>query len=123
MMEEKIEVTSEISITIKVIGGKWKPLILEYLKENGARRYSEILRYLEVAPKKTLTIQLRELEDDGIIDRNVIPTVPPQVEYFITRHGETLFPVLEAMCDWGYKNRDKNYILSHPTCNESDKNK
>ena len=47
MMEEKIEVTSEISITIKVIGGKWKPLILEYLKENGARRYSEILRYLE----------------------------------------------------------------------------
>ena len=115
-MEEKTVVTSEISITIKVIGGKWKPLILEYLRDNGTRRYTEILKYLKDAPKKTLTNQLRELEDDGIISRNVIPTIPPQVEYAITTHGETLYPVLEAMCDWGYQNQDGNYKLSHPTC-------
>jgi len=117
-MEEKVVVTSEIAITLKVIGGKWKPLILEYLRTKGTKRYSEILKYLENAPKKTLTAQLRELEEDGIISRNVIPTVPPQVEYSLTKHGETLNPVLDAMCDWGYENRGKNYILSHPTCTE-----
>lgn len=117
-MAEKTVVTSEIAITLKVIGGKWKPLILEYLRSEGPRRYSEILRYLETAPKKTLTAQLRELENDGIIERRVIPTVPPQVEYSLTRHGETLNQVLDAMCDWGYENRGGNYILSHPTCAE-----
>lgn len=115
-MAEKVVVTSEIAITLKVIGGKWKPLILEYLRMEGTKRYSEILRYLENAPKKTLTAQLRELEDDGIIERNVIPTVPPQVEYSLTRRGETLNPVLDAMCEWGYQNQGGNYILSHPTC-------
>lgn len=117
-MAEKTIVTSEIAITLKVIGGKWKPLILEYLRTEGTKRYSEILRYLEHAPKKTLTAQLRELEDDGIIERNVIPSAPPQVEYSLTKHGETLKPVLDAMCRWGYENRGGNYILSHPTCTE-----
>ena len=117
-MAEKTVVTSEIAITLKVIGGKWKPLILGYLRTEGTKRYSEILKYLENAPKKTLTNQLRELEDDGIIERYVIPTTPPQVEYSLTRHGETLNPVLDAMCDWGYRNRGGNYILSHPTCAE-----
>ncbi|MCI8742414.1 MAG: winged helix-turn-helix transcriptional regulator [Lachnospiraceae bacterium] len=122
-MSEKTVVTSEISITIKVIGGKWKPLILQYLRTQGTRRYSEILRYLENAPKKTLTAQLRELEEDGIIARNVIPSVPPQVEYSLTSHGETLNPVLDAMCQWGFRNRGGNYILSHPTCTEEGKKK
>lgn len=117
-MSEKTVVTSEIGITLKVIGGKWKPLILEYLRMQGTKRYSEILRYLEHAPKKTLTAQLRELEEDGIIERNVISTVPRQVEYSLTRHGETLNPVLDAMCEWGYENRGGNYILSHPTCTD-----
>ena len=122
-MSEKTVVTSEISINIKVIGGKWKPLILQYLRTQGTRRYSEILRYLENAPKKTLTAQLRELEEDGIIARNVIPSVPPQVEYSLTSHGETLNPVLDAMCQWGFRNRGGNYILSHPTCTEEGKKK
>lgn len=117
-MTEKTVVTSEIAITLKVIGGKWKPLILEYLRMEGTKRYSEILKYLENAPKKTLTAQLRELDNDGIIERNVIPTTPPKVEYSLTKHGETLNPVLDAMCDWGYEKRRGNYILSHPTCTE-----
>lgn len=117
---EKIKVTSEISYTLKVIGGKWKPLILEYLKDHGTKRYMEILRYLEDAPKKTLTGQLRELEEDGIIERHVVPTVPVQVEYTITAYGTSLYPILDAMCDWGCNHFDKTrYELSHPTCEES----
>lgn len=118
---EKIKVTSEISYTLKIIGGKWKPLILEYLKDNGTRRYMDILRYLEDAPKKTLTDQLRELEDDGIIVRNIIPTVPVQVEYSISKYGESIYPVLNAMCEWGYAHFDsERYELSHPTCDDED---
>lgn len=117
---EKIKVTSEISYTLKVIGGKWKPLILEYLKDHGTKRYMEILRYLENAPKKTLTEQLRELEEDGIIERHVVPTVPVQVEYTITAYGTSLYPILDAMCDWGCGHFDNaRYELSHPTCEES----
>lgn len=116
---EKIKVTSEIEVTLRVIGGKWKPLILHYLQERGAGRYSEILKYLGTAPKKTLTIQLRELELDGIVERKVIPTVPVQVEYSVTPQGETLYPILEAMCDWGYNNLHQRYELTHPTCTEN----
>ena len=83
----KKEVLSEIQVTLDVIGGKWKPLILHYLQENGTKHYSEILRYLEDAPKKTLTAQLRELEADKIIKRTVIPTVPVQIEYSITDYS------------------------------------
>lgn len=119
-MTDKIQVTNEIAVTLKVIGGKWKPLILEYLRKEGTKRYSELFKYLEDAPQKTLTAQLRELERDGVITRTVIPSVPPQVEYSLTEHGMTLNPVLDAMCDWGYRNRNKNYILSHPTCTGED---
>ena len=117
-MDEKIYVTSEIEITLRVIGGKWKPLILHLLQQKGTQRYHEILRYLGTAPKKTLTAQLRELEADGIIERKVIPTVPVQVEYFITKHGATLFPILDAMCEWGDDNANGRYVMTHPTCDE-----
>ena len=118
-MNGKKQVLCEIEITLKVMGGKWKPLILHLLQHEGTKRYNEILRYLETAPKKTLTAQLRELEADGIVSRNVIPTVPVQVEYAITEHGRTLFPILDAMCDWGYDNAGDRYELTHPACDES----
>lgn len=111
----KKEVLSEIQVTLDVIGGKWKPLILHYLETQGTKHYSEILRYLEDAPKKTLTVQLKELEKDGIISRKVIPTVPVQTEYSVTEHGRTLFPLLDVMCAWGYINQE-NYIIKHATC-------
>lgn len=90
-------------------------MILHYLQENGTKHYSEILRYLDSAPKKTLTAQLRELEADKISKRTVIPTVPVQVEYSITDYGKTLFPILDVMCAWGYVNQT-NYNVKHPTC-------
>ncbi|MCI8497463.1 MAG: helix-turn-helix transcriptional regulator [Clostridiales bacterium] len=120
-MSDKIQVTCEMEVTLKVIGGKWKPLILHYLQYEGTKRYTEILRYLKSAPKKTLTVQLRELEEDGIISRRIIPTVPVQVEYSVTKHGETLYPVLEAMCDWGHANLQERYELTHPTCSNEEK--
>lgn len=118
MRNNKIIVTNEIEITLKVIGGKWKPLILHFLQYEGEKRYNEIIRYLKTAPKKTVTTQLRELEEDHIIQRTVTDTVPVQVSYKITPHGETLFPILEAMCEWGYNNAGERYEMTHATCTE-----
>lgn len=115
-MTEKKIVSSEIEVTLKVIGGKWKPLILHYLQHEGPKRYNEIFRYLRRAPKKTLTMQLRELEEDGILKRTILPGTPVGVEYSITPLGETLYPVLEAMCAWGYHNMGDKYLLTHATC-------
>ena len=81
------------------------------------------MRFVRDAPKKTLTAQLRELEEDGIVDRTVIPTVPVPVEYSITELGETLFPILEAMCDWGYHNLGDRFELTHATCGIDKKGK
>lgn len=118
-MTEKKIVSSEIEVTLKVIGGKWKPLILHYLQYEGPKRYNEIFRYLGSAPKKTLTLQLRELEEDGILKRTIIKGNPVGVEYSITPLGETLYPILEAMCSWGYHNMGDKYILTHATCSGS----
>lgn len=76
-------------------------LILHYFMENGPKRYNEIQKFLQTVSKKTLTNQLRELEDDGVIKREVYPTRLILVSYSITEHGRTLYPILEAMCEWG----------------------
>lgn len=115
-MTQKIKVTCEMEITLKVIGGKWKPLILHYLQEEGPKRYSEILHFLEKAPKKTLTSKLRELEEDGVITRKVYPTTPVQVEYSVTEHGQTLYPILEMMCEWGSGNEGGRYEITNRQC-------
>ncbi len=88
------------SRTLKVIGGKWKPLILYYL-QNNTRRNGELLRLMPDITQKMLTRQLRELEADGIVHREVYPVVPPRVEYSLTEYGQTLTPILEAMVQWG----------------------
>ncbi|PHV71294.1 transcriptional regulator [Sporanaerobium hydrogeniformans] len=117
-MSQKIKVTCEMEITLRVIGGKWKPLIIHYLQEEGPKRYNQILRFLERAPKKTLTSQLRELEEDGIVERKVYPTVPIQVEYSVTKQGETLYPILEMMCNWGSENEGDKYEVMNRQCYE-----
>lgn len=116
-------VSSEMEVTLKVIGGKWKPLILHFIQNEGTKRYSEIHRFLQNAPKKTLTAQLKELENDGVLHRTVIPASPIQVEYAITELGKSLFPILDLMCDWGYENMGDNFELLHPTCIDGDKKK
>src|SRR5690349_3386469 len=86
--------------TLRLIDGRWKiPLIFHLLP--GAKRFSELLRALSGITQKMLTQQLREMERDGIVRRTVYPQVPPKVEYSLTPRGETLKPVVNAMCRWG----------------------
>ena len=88
-----------ITRTLKVIGGKWKPVILHYL-ELGPCRTGELGRLIPRVSGKMLTQQLRELERDGIVRRKVYHQVPPKVEYGLTPLGKTLGPILDAMCAW-----------------------
>ena len=87
-------------VTLAVIGGRWKVLILYHLFD-GVKRFSELQRALPGVTQKMLTQQLRELEGDGIVSRTVYPQVPPKVEYAMTPLGKTLQPVVKAMCRWG----------------------
>lgn len=89
-----------VTLTMSVIGGKWKPIILWGLRQK-AKRFSEIKRAIPEVTQKMLTQQLRELEKDGIVHRKVYPQVPPKVEYSVTAYGKTLYPILEAMSQWG----------------------
>ena len=91
-----------VLLTTSIIGGKWKPLILFYL-QSGTHRFSELNRLIPSSTKKMLTQQLRELERDAIINRKVYAQVPPRVEYSITRHGQSLRPILQLMSAWGKK--------------------
>jgi DNA-binding HxlR family transcriptional regulator len=93
-----------VKLTADIIGGKWKPLILFYL-EGGTYRFGELQRLIPGMTKKMLTQHLRELERDGIIHREVYAVVPPKVEYSLTKHGESLKPILKLMSAWGTKHR------------------
>ena len=115
---EKIRVTCEMEFTIKMIGGKCNPLILESMIENGTQRFSELMRTITQTSQRTLTNQLRELESDGLITRTVYAEVPPRVEYSITPKGRSLEKLLDLMCEWGEKNMDERFELTNPQCTE-----
>jgi DNA-binding HxlR family transcriptional regulator len=91
-----------VSATIRIIGGKWKPIIL-YLISHEINRFGEMHGMIESISKKMLTDQLRELERDGIIERHVFAEIPPRVEYSITEKGLTLRPIILSMREWGLK--------------------
>ena len=93
-----------VKTAVDVIGGKWKPLVLFFLKR-GPQRFNELRRQIPGVTQKMLTQQLRELERDGIVHRRVYAQVPPKVEYSLTRYGDSLRPLLEMMCKWGTKHR------------------
>ncbi len=113
---EKIIVNSEIEITLKMIGGKCKPLILYMLIEDGSKRFKDLMGSVTQVSQKTLTNQLRELEADGLITRKAFSEIPPRVEYSVTDKGRTLFPILEMMCEWGEKNKDDRFEITNPQC-------
>lgn len=89
-----------VTATLDIIGGKWKALILHHLHGH-TRRFNELHRHLPSITQRMLTLQLRELENDGIVHREVYPQVPPKVEYSLTEFGQTLMPVIQAMHQWG----------------------
>ena len=91
---------SPVQATLEFIGGKYKALILWHLSE-GKLRFTELKKQVGTATPKVLTSQLRELEHQELIGREVFPDAPPKVEYSLTETGRSLLPVLKAMGDWG----------------------
>jgi len=89
-----------VEVTIEAIGGKWKCLILWWLRRD-ARRFGELKLLISNITHKVLTQQLRELEKEGLIYRKSFPESPPRVEYALTPHGKTFTPITELMCEWG----------------------
>ena len=89
-----------VETTLDLIGGKYKSLILWHLV-NQTLRFSELKRRIPAATPKMLTQQLRELEADELIHREVYPVVPPKVEYSLTELGQSIVPLLRSMYDWG----------------------
>jgi|SRR5690625_4234110 len=89
-----------VAVTVDVIGGKWKGLILYHIVP-GPRRFNELRRLMPDITQRMLTLQLRELERDGIVHREIYQQIPPKVEYSFTEFGETLKPIIFLMRDWG----------------------
>ncbi|MDR1630570.1 MAG: helix-turn-helix transcriptional regulator [Oscillospiraceae bacterium] len=96
-----------VDTTLRMIGGKYKALILWHLLD-GAKRHGELQKIIPQATPKMLTQQLRELESDGLLHREVFPVVPPKVEYSLSNRGESLKPILLAMYDWGAELMSEN---------------
>jgi DNA-binding HxlR family transcriptional regulator len=91
-------------VTIEAIGGKWKCVILWWLRRD-AKRFGELKLLMPKIAQKVLTQQLRELEREGLVDRISYAESPPRVEYSLTAHGQTLTPITELMCEWGKSHR------------------
>lgn len=89
-----------MEIGLNILSGKWKLKILWHISK-GPVRFNELQRLLGNITTKTLTQQLRELEDQGIVQRTVYPDKPPKVEYALTSLGQSINPVLKSLCDWG----------------------
>jgi len=101
-----VEVACPVTFTLGKIGGRWKPLILYHLR-NGPLRYGELKKIIPAITEKMYIQHLRELESDGLINREVKHTVPPQVTYSLTDPGHALTPILLEMSSWGKAYHDK----------------
>lgn len=94
------------SYTLSLISGKHKMVILYCLMEFEVVRFNELKRYLKSITDKTLSINLKELEEDRLIIRKEYPQIPPKVEYCLSERGKSLMEVLDQLCVWGEKNRE-----------------
>lgn len=91
--------------TLSLISGKYKMTILYWLAEHQILRYSQLKRCLGAISHKTLSLSLKELEADGLIQRKEYPQIPPKVEYCLSPRGCSLIPILDALCVWGEEHR------------------
>lgn len=98
---------TDFGYTLSLISGKYKMIVMYWLNKNKpVMRYNELKRRIGTISFKTLSNTLKELEQDGIINRVEYPQIPPKVEYSLSKRGESLMPILDLMCDWGGKNRN-----------------
>lgn len=95
-----------VATTVNLIGNKWKLLILRNLIYNGKQRFTDFVKSIPGISKKVLTDDLRSLENDGLVNREVFAEIPPKVVYSLSELGKSLKPILDAMFTWGteYKN-------------------
>ena len=105
-MKESLAGRCDVGIAVEVIGGKWKSIVLFYLLDQ-TRRFNELRRKIPGVTQRMLTLQLRELEQDGLVQRTVHPVIPPHVDYALTEFGRTLEPVIREMCAWGKRYRTR----------------
>ena len=103
-------------LTLDVIGGKWKPIILYYIGENKVIRYGDLRRCIPSISERMLTRQLRELENDDLIHREVYKEVPPRVEYSLTEIGDTIMPIMYQLKEWGIDYNHKKGIAEFEIC-------
>ncbi|MCU0541758.1 MAG: helix-turn-helix transcriptional regulator [Oscillatoriaceae cyanobacterium Prado104] len=109
MQSKQTDGTLFVQTTLKVLGGKWKLLILWHLKD-AVKRYSELKRLIPEITEKMLIQQLRELERDGIISRKTLSGKPPKVEYAFTDYGRTLIPIFKPLCQWGEEHQKRTTV-------------
>jgi DNA-binding HxlR family transcriptional regulator len=118
MKERKIPLNLNCGLDLvgEVLYGKWKIRLLWFINE-GYKRPSELQRKIPDASRRVLNMQLKELEDHGLVSKIIYPVVPPKVEYSLTDFGKTLIPVIAALGQWGdkYEERLRNAILKHDT--------
>jgi DNA-binding HxlR family transcriptional regulator len=119
---EKKKYNIGVEATLEVIGGKWKCVILCHLS-HGKKRTSELKRLMPNITQKMLTQQLRELEEDGVINRIVYQQIPPKVEYELSEYGRSLENILDSLCAWGENHLtnlygDKFAVLERSILNE-----
>ncbi|MDR1931645.1 MAG: helix-turn-helix transcriptional regulator [Spirochaetales bacterium] len=98
------EFTCEKELTMSIISGKYKVVIIWHLGNEGPHRFGELFKLFAGISNRILTKQLRDLEQDGIISRRVYPVVPLKVEYFLTERGKTLLPIVNDIWRWGKEN-------------------
>ncbi len=118
MKMEKKRYNIAVEATLEVIGGKWKCVILCHLT-HGKKRTSELKKLMPNITQKMLTQQLRELEDDGVINRISYNQVPPKVEYELSEYGKSLQSILDSLCAWGESHITKVYGDKHDVLEES----
>jgi DNA-binding HxlR family transcriptional regulator len=95
-----------VTYAIGLLGGKWKLVIIYYLIQE-TRRFNELRRLIPEVTQQMLTLQLRELESDGIVHRQIYAQIPPKVEYSLTPHGRRLEPILNLLGVWGEEHRNE----------------
>ncbi|MEM1503643.1 helix-turn-helix domain-containing protein [Domibacillus sp. 8LH] len=93
--------------TLSIINGKWKLLIIYYLSKFNTVRYNELQRMLGKITYKTLSSTLKDMQNDDLIHRKEYPQIPPKVEYSLTEKGQSLWPIIQEMCQWGEHNSKK----------------
>jgi DNA-binding HxlR family transcriptional regulator len=91
-----------VEATLDIIGGKWKGIVLYHLTQE-TKRFNELRKLVPSITQRMLTLQLRQLERDGLIKRKIYKQIPPKVEYFLTDLGQSLTPILELLKEWGTK--------------------